>query len=341
MPHPEDGVPDVPEPGREARPQPTARGALSGSLALLVVALVLTVVCRPILGVTLGPDALVSAWSTVFLAIVIQALPFLAMGVVVSAVIHAFVPDRLIQRAVPRRTAVAVPVAAAAGTVLPGCECASVPVAARLMGRGVAPAAAVAFLLSAPAINPVVLVATAVAFPDQPSMVLARFAASLATAVTVGWLWSRWGRPLPGRLARAASATPQGWPGFLSTARHDLVQAGVFLVIGAAAAAMINVAAPASWLHQAASTPAVSILVLAVLAVLLCVCSEADAFIASSLTGFPATAQLAFMVVGPAVDLKLIAMQIGAFGHRFAARLAPLTFATALGTSVLAGLLLT
>jgi uncharacterized membrane protein YraQ (UPF0718 family) len=56
-------------------------------------------------------------------------------------------------------------------------------------------AAALTFMLAAPAINPVVLVATAVAFPGQPQMVLARCVASLLTAVTMGALWSKWGRP--------------------------------------------------------------------------------------------------------------------------------------------------
>ena len=56
------------------------------------------------------------------------------------------------------------------------------------------------------------------------------------------------------------------------------------------------------------------------------ICSEADAFIAASLTQFSMTARLAFMVVGPMVDVKLIALQTGTFGGRFAVRFAPLTF---------------
>ncbi len=61
----------------------------------------------------------------------------------------------------------------AAGVVLPGCECASVPVAGGLMSRGVTPAAALAFLLSSPAINPVVIVSTFVAFPNNREMAVA------------------------------------------------------------------------------------------------------------------------------------------------------------------------
>lgn len=86
------------------------------------------------------------------------------------------------------------PVASAAGIVLPGCECASVPVAGSLIRRGVTPAAAFAFLLSAPAVNPIVLTATAVAFPGSPEMVAARLIASLAVSAAMGWLWLKLGR---------------------------------------------------------------------------------------------------------------------------------------------------
>ncbi len=53
------------------------------------------------------------------------------------------------------------------------------PVAGGLLRRGVAPAAALAFPLSAPAVNPLVLVATSLAFRGAPMVVVARFAASL------------------------------------------------------------------------------------------------------------------------------------------------------------------
>src|SRR5204862_6785896 len=133
-------------------------------------------------------------WMTVFVAVVLQAMPFLILGVVLSAVIAVFVPPAFFARVLPRRPVLAVPVAGVAGAVLPGCECASVPVAGALVRRGVTPAAALAFLLSAPAINPIVLTATAVAFPRDPRLVLARFGASLLVACAMGWLWQRLGR---------------------------------------------------------------------------------------------------------------------------------------------------
>ena len=105
-------------------------------------------------------------WTTVFVAIVVQALPFLVLGVLVSGAITALVSPAVLERVLPRSALLAVPSAALAGTALPGCECASVPVAGRL-GGACSPAAAVAFMLAAPAVNPIVLVATAVAFPGS------------------------------------------------------------------------------------------------------------------------------------------------------------------------------
>src|SRR5689334_18240796 len=157
-----------------------------------MVLLVVVALQGVIRGVVAAP--MLQNWITVFVAVVVQALPFLVIGVVLSAVIAVFVPPSFFARALPRRPALAVPVAGAAGAVLPGCECASVPVAGALVRRGVTPAAALAFLLSAPAINPIVLTATAVAFPRNPEMVAARLVASLLVACVMGWLWLRLGR---------------------------------------------------------------------------------------------------------------------------------------------------
>ncbi|MFE2408843.1 permease [Kitasatospora sp. NPDC059408] len=283
----------------------------------------------------------VRTWRTVMVAIVVQGVPFLVLGTVVSAALGAFVPERVFTRVLPRNPALAVPVAGVAGAVLPGCECASVPVAGSLMRRGVAPAAALAFLLSAPAINPVVLVATAIAFPGMPEMVLARLAASLLTAVVMGWLWVAFGRPEWLRLPKGPAGHGDGSRNPLEEFRrgfqHDFLQAGGFLVVGAAAAATFNVLVPPSVLRVFTDEPWLGVPVLAFLAVVLAVCSEADAFVAASLTGFSPVARLAFMVVGPMVDLKLVALQSGAFGRAFAARFSSATFVVAVGTSIVIG----
>ncbi len=281
-----------------------------------------------------------TTWQTVCVAVAVQALPFLVLGTLVSSAISAFVPPSVFTRALPRRPALAVPVASAAGVVLPGCECASVPVAKSLIGRGVPPAAAFAFLLSAPAVNPVVLVSTAVAFPGDPAMVAARLVASLAVSMAMGWLWLRLGRTEWLRPPDRRPEPPAGggrWARFAAGFQHDFLHAGGFLVVGAMAAATFNVLVPRSVLGFFSASPWASVLFLALLAVVLAVCSEADAFIAASLTGFSPTAKLAFMVVGPMVDLKLVALQAGAFGRAFALRFSLATGVVAVAASALAG----
>ena len=311
----------------------------SSTLALTLLLPLLFGLQGPIRQVLSAP--VMQSWMTVFVAVLVQALPFLVLGVALSAAIAVFVPASFFARALPSRATLAVPVAGLAGAVLPGCECASVPVAGALVRRGVTPAAALAFLLSAPAINPIVLTATAVAFPVDPEMVLARAVASLLVACVMGWLWQRLGRPdwlrPPGR--PAADDLGKGAV-FWDSLRHDVMHAGGFLVVGALAAATLKTVVPAGWLQAAADHPVVSVLALAIFAVLLSICSEADAFVAASLTPFSLTARLAFLVVGPMIDLKLFAMQTATFGRGFAVRFAPATFALAILAAVLVGAVL-
>jgi uncharacterized membrane protein YraQ (UPF0718 family) len=320
-----------------------AAGRLS-STDLFCLVLLVAVAARFIFSDELSTRS-VSAWSTVFAAICIQASPFVALGVLVSTVIAVGTSDRVFARLLPRRAGLAVPVAGLCGVLLPGCECGSVPVAASLMRKGVSGAPAVTFLLSGPAVNPVVLVATSVAFPGHPAVVLARFLASLATSMLVGWMWIRLGRGIEPPRRLPFDEHDSIWTRARLTASHDLARSLGLLSVGAAAAASVKVAVPTHWLerlggNEVGGIEVGGIVVLGLLAIALAICSEADAFIAASLTQFSLSARLVFMVVGPAVDLKLIAMQVGTFGSSFTRRFAPLTFVVAVLTASGVGLVL-
>lgn len=280
--------------------------------------------------------------GTVFSGVFLQAVPFLVLGVVISGLIAAYVSTERLARWLPKKAPAAVLAAGVAGAALPGCECGSVPVARRLYGEGAVGAAALTFMLSAPAINPVVLVATAVAFPGQPQMVLARCVASLATAVVMGALWSRWGRPgwVTRRLPRTHDDGDSRWTAFTEAARHDFLQAGAYLVIGAAAAATLRVVVPPWVFEHVAGNLLIGVVTMALLAFVLALCSEADAFVAASLTMLPLVPRLVFLVVGPAVDVKLVAMQAGLFGRAFALRFAPVTLVVATVLATVVGLML-
>jgi uncharacterized membrane protein YraQ (UPF0718 family) len=318
----------------------TARRRRAGSMELLLVALIGLALSGPLVTRLLADHDRVAAAATVFCGVFVQALPFLVLGVIVSGLVAAYVTPERLERWLPRRPALAVAVAGIGGAALPGCECGSVPVARRLFS-GATAGAALTFMLSAPAINPVVLVATAVAFPGQPQMVLGRCLASLLTAVIMGLLWQRLGRTewvtrtLPAHHGEDASR----FTVFTEAARHDFLQSASYLVVGAGAAALLRSVVPQWVFGHVAGNLVVGVIVMALLAVVLALCSEADAFVAASLTMIPLLPRLVFLVVGPAVDVKLFAMQTGAFGRAFAVRFAPTTLVVATVCATVVGFL--
>jgi len=310
------------------------------STEVLVAGLVLCAVVGTWLRDGVANNPRLATAGTVFSGVFLQATPFLVLGVLISGLIAVFVSPSRLTRWLPRRPGPAVLAAGVAGAALPGCECGSVPVARRLFGEGSAGAAALTFMLSAPAINPVVLVATAVAFPGQPKMVLARGAASLLTAMAMGVLWSRFGRPgwITRTLPRSDDGTESRWTVFAEAARHDFLQAASYLTVGAAAAATLRVVVPPWVFEHVAGHLVIGVVTMALLAFVLALCSEADAFVAASLTMLPLVPRLVFLVVGPAVDVKLVAMQVGLFGRKFALRFAPVTLLVAAMVATVVGL---
>ena len=313
-----------------------------GSLEVLLLGLIALAVSAGAVSAYVAGSPDLSTAATVFCGVFVQALPFLVLGVVVSGLIAAFVSAERLSRWLPRRPALAVLAAGVGGAALPGCECGSVPVARRLFGPGTNGAAALTFMLSAPAINPVVLVATAVAFPGQPALVVARCVASLATAVMMGLLWSRLGRTewVTRTLPEPAPDGASRWVVFSEAARHDFLQAASYLVVGAGAAAALHVLVPAWVFEHLAGNLLIGVVTMALLAAVLALCSEADAFVAASLTMVPLVPRLVFLVVGPAFDVKLFAMQAGMFGRRFAVRFGPATFLVAMVIATIVGLVI-
>lgn len=186
------------------------------STHVLVALVVVGLVTRSWLSSLVGATDRLQTAVTVFAGVFVQAVPFLVFGVLVSGAIAALVSPAVLRKVLPRNEPAAIGVAGLAGMALPGCECGAVPVARRLIEQGAPSSVALAFLLSAPAANPVVLVSTAVAFPGEPGMVAARLAGSLATAVVMGLLWSRFGSQAgccrAGVIVPAWSGVPAGRP---------------------------------------------------------------------------------------------------------------------------------
>ena len=210
-----------------------------------------------------------------------------------------------------------------AGFVLPTCECGVVPIVRRLMHKGVPPFIAIAYMLAAPIVNPVVLASTYLAFRGSLTMVLARVALAVIVATVLGL----YARSLPKVLMHPQRQQDEhehdhSRQSFIKKIRSVMIHAaqefmdmGKFLIIGAVAAASFKTLLPENIMSFFSGNVLMSILGMMILAILLSICSEADAFVAASFQSFPAGAHLAFVAIGPMVDLKLIGMYAVTF-HR-------------------------
>jgi hypothetical protein len=288
-------------------------------------------------------------FAVIFASIVIEALPFVLLGAIVSAAIEVVVPDRSFAAMGRLPVALQIPAAAFGGFAFPVCECGSVPVARRLIARGIHPAAGLAFMLSSPILNPIVLASTVVAYSGRGvalEMVLGRAGLGLVLAVVAGWAIGTAGasellRPRP-------DEDPAGHPhdegraqAFVGHLGNDFFFMGRFVVLGGALAGLLQTAIPQSIVAGIATTPVISALALMAIAFVLSLCSEADAFVAVSFIQFPLGSQLAFLVFGPVVDAKLAFLYGATFRRRFVLRLMtvalPIVLAGSLWFEVLVG----
>ncbi|HEY9634729.1 MAG TPA: permease [Coleofasciculaceae cyanobacterium] len=127
---------------------------------------------------------------TLFLSLLVEALPFLLLGVLLSGLLLFFVDERKLVAAMPRNPVLGAIVGSCGGFFFPVCECGNVPVARRLLLQGAPTPVAIGFLLASPTINPIVIWSTWVAFRDQPEIVVLRVLFSLGIAVFISCVFS-------------------------------------------------------------------------------------------------------------------------------------------------------
>ena len=263
-------------------------------------------------------------FASIATAIVLEAMPFLAFGSLLSALVEVLVSADRIARAVPRSLAGRIAVGVGAGVLLPTCECGVVPVARRLISKGVPAPTAIAYLLAAPIVNPIVLVSTYVAFRGDWGMTGARALVAAIVAGSAGFLV---------RNLSAAEVIRDGHQAahhdhdhdhgsgsrFLAVWSHaalDFLEMGKFLIFGACAAAALKTFLPPESFGILEASRLAAVCGMMVFAVALSICSEADAFVAASFVTLPAAAHLAFITIGPMVDIKLIGLFAATFRRR-------------------------
>jgi uncharacterized membrane protein YraQ (UPF0718 family) len=266
--------------------------------------------------------------NTIFISILIESIPFILIGVFISGFIQMFVTEEMIARIIPENRFLAVLYATIFGALFPACECGIVPIVRRLILKGVPLHAGIAFMLTGPIINPIVLFSTYVAFGNQWDMVIYRSTLALIVAFIIGIILSFQfkGNQL---LEKGKKSTHHHHTynnqtfmnKFMDMLRHsvdEFFSVGKYLIIGAFIAAAMQTYLKTSTLLEIGQTDVTSSIVMMVLAFVMSLCSEADAFIASSFSStFSIGSIVAFLVIGPMVDIKNTLMMLSVFNKRF------------------------
>ncbi|REB04711.1 permease [Sporosarcina sp. BI001-red] len=264
-------------------------------------------------------------FNTIFISILIEALPFILLAVIISALIQLWVTDEMLAKLIPKNRFLSVLTATSLGAVFPACECGIIPVTQRLMAKGVPLHAAVAFMLTGPVINPVVLFSTYVAFGNSWKMVFLRGGLSFAVALVVGLILSyqfkgvsQLKHTLQSRKMPENSTTKNKVLGTVKHMIDEFFSVGKYLVAGALIAALMQTYLKTSVFTSIGNGDASASLVMMALAFILSLCSSADAFVAASFRStFSTGALIAFLVFGAKFDIKNTMMMLGVFKTKF------------------------
>jgi len=278
--------------------------------------------------------------NTIFISILIEALPFVLLGVIISGIIQIFVTDEMMARVIPKNKIGAVLLASVIGALFPACECGIVPITRRLMAKGVPLYAAIPFMLTGPIINPVVLFSTFVAFGNDWKIVLYRAGVAFIVSLLVGLILSFQFKTPQTKREVHLRTSPKKMSAKLSEAtRHtidEFFSVGKFLIIGGLIAAGMQTFVKTSTLFSLGQGDVSSNAVMMGLAYVLSLCSSADAFIASSFRStFTDSAIVSFLVFGPMFDIKNTLMMLSQFKTKFVFTLLAYVFILVLIVSIL------
>jgi len=284
---------------------------------------------------------------TLSISVLIESLPFVVLGVLLSIVVQVWVPPGVIERWMPRAAWARRAVLSLLGMLIPVCECGNVPFARGLMMRGFGVSETMTFLIAAPIVNPIVIITTHQAFGFDDGILIARLLGGYAVANLIGWLYSRHPDPdalLTDRFRDSCALSPESEQSRAGRGQRSLAQFVVelravmpALVIGSALAGAVQVLVPRDALLAIGSNPALSIIAMIALAMIVSICSNVDAFFALSFAStFTPGSIVAFLLVGPLVDVKMLALLRTTFRTRVLAGLVVIVvlFAIAVGSVV-------
>lgn len=277
--------------------------------------------------------------STIFISIVLEAIPFILLGSVISALIQVFISEELIGKIMPRNKFIGIIAASLVGMVFPVCECAIIPIAKRLIKKGMPLGMGVTFMLAVPIVNPIVMMSTFYAFYDKPVMVIMRVGFGILSAIAIGLIItivenknlsqvkiSKYDTDLGCYCGCDSNNELHKYKSKLSVilehTTREFMSISKYLIFGAFLSSIFQTVVSRRVIESIGSNPMISIVAMMFLAFTLSICSEADAFIARTfLPQFTTGSVLAFLILGPMLDIKNTFMLFGNFKNKLVIKL--------------------
>ncbi|MGX7163303.1 permease [Enterococcus massiliensis] len=269
--------------------------------------------------------------SMIFLSIVIEAFPFVLLGCIISGALYVFLTPERVNAFLPKNKFASILVGCLLGVFFSSCECGIVPIVNQFVKKDVPEHTAFAFMLTAPIVNPIVIFSTFIAFGNSAQYAILRVLGSLFVAIVIGtWLAYVNKKPILKQVvvreAQHSSDTqekPTFWQQIQRVLHHSIDEffdTGRYLMIGGLLAAAMQTYLPTGVMLTLGSNKLLAVLVMLFLAVVMSLCSEADAFIGSSLLSLFGTGPVVgFLVFGPMVDIKNLLMMNRYFNKKFIA----------------------
>lgn len=301
---------------------------LSIAVALIVLFIGIRALAPPAIATTIGDR--VKDFFTLSISVVIESLPFVFLGILLSVAVQVWLPEDFLSRRLPKNAVARRVSISLLGVLLPVCECGNVPLARGLILRGFTVAEAMTFLFAAPILNPVTIITTYQAFGWDDGILISRILGGFVIANLVGWIYSKHPQPMTLLTPRfQASCAHSSQPTRATRGRRSVLmfaeEASAMLpalFIGSAIAGLIQVLVSRDTLVTLGQNPVLSVAVLMLLAFVISICSNVDAFFVLSFgSTFMPGAIVAFLVFGPMIDIKMLALLRTTFTARTLVRL--------------------
>lgn len=272
--------------------------------------------------------------SIIFISIFFESLPFLLLGSFISSIIENYISNETISKLIPKNKILGSIVGVFLGFFIPACDCAVIPVSKRLLKKKVPINVAISFMLSSPIINPVVLLSTYYAFYNtNPSIFWLRLIYGILIALLIGIIMGVIFKDKDVIINSTDECKEEHCHchchehkkglknNILSILKHtayDMFDVVKFLMFGALLASSVQVLLPRNLLYTFNSNNVLSIIILMLFAYFISLCSTSDSFVGKSLlSSFTQSSIIAYLILGPMVDIKNTFVLLGNYKKSF------------------------